>query len=157
MPAMMFRAITLQEANVFLPLIKDHFVKIHSLVAEGQLLQENTPKRKVATQATTQGTMQEVSDIPLKPKNTSRQKQKRLKEIESQIRVEVLELHCYGAIVKSVFPARIDFLSELHRQPIYLCWQSGDKAVSHWHSVDEGFASRRPIQHPQSFGPLVVH
>ena len=154
---MMFRAITLQEANVFLPLIKDHFVRIHSLVAEGQLLQESTAKRKVATQETALGSMQEISDTPPKPRNTLKQKQKRLKEIESEIREEVLEMHCYGAIVKSVFPARIDFLSELYRQPIYLCWQSGDKAVSHWHSVEEGFASRRPIQHPQSFGPLVVH
>lgn len=154
---MIFRAITLQEANVFLPLIKDHFVKIHTLVAEGQLLQDSTPKRKAATQETAQGTMQEVGSTTPKPRATSKQKQKRLKEIESEIRNEVLEMHFYGAIVKSVFPARIDFLSELHRQPIYLCWQSGDKAVSHWHSVDEGFSSRRPIQHPQSFGPLVVH
>jgi hypothetical protein len=154
---MMFRSITLQEANVFLPLIKDHFVKIHTLVAEGQMLQESMPKSNSATQETAQGTMQEVCDIPQKPKSTSRQKLKRLKEIESEIRDEVLEMHCYGAIVKSVFPARIDFLSELHRQPIYLCWQSGDKAVSHWHSVDESFTSRKPIQHPQSFGPLVVH
>ena len=37
---MLFRSITLQEANLFLPLLKEHFSKIHVLVAEGQALHE---------------------------------------------------------------------------------------------------------------------
>jgi len=154
---MIFRSLTLQEANVFLPLIKEHFAKIHALVAEGQVIHDSLGKPK-ETQASVGNQTTIVSEIEnIRPRAQNTYKKKRLKEIESLVRDEIIELQCYGAIVKSVFPARVDFLSELHRQPVYLCWQMGDKTVSHWHPVDESFSSRRFIQTPSSFGPVVIH
>lgn len=144
---MIFRSITLQEANLFLPLLKEHFSKIHVLVAEGQALHEKI--LNTAPQTDVSGGVQVDEDI-------SRLKTK-LEHIEYQIRNEMLELQQYGAIVKSIFPARVDFRSERHKQPVYLCWQTGDSHIAHWHPIDEGFQTRRFIQKPQEFGPTVVH
>lgn len=140
---MIFRSITLQEANLFLPLLKEHFSKIHVLVAEGQALHEKILNQ--APQIDTSGGIEASIEKAA------------LEEIEYKIREEMLELQQYGAIVKSIFPARVDFRSERHKQPVYLCWQTGDSKVSHWHPIDEGFATRRFIQKPQEFGAMVVH
>lgn len=140
---MLFRSITLQEANLFLPLLKEHFSKIHVLVAKGQALHEKILNE--APQIDTSGSV-EVSEGKAE-----------LEEIEYKIREQMIELQQYGAIVKSVFPARVDFLSKRHKQPVYLCWQTGDAQVSHWHPVDEGFTTRRLIKNPDAFGIPVVH
>lgn len=153
---MIFRAITLQEANTFLPLIKERFAKIHKLVAEGQLLHETLANRTQAEAATNASEgLQNVAATAADP--TDRYAQRRLDEIEDQIKDQVFDLQQFGAVVKSVFPARVDFLSERHKQHVYLCWQMGDKTVSHWHPLDEGFSTRRPIGAPQAFGPTVIH
>ena len=42
---MIFRPVTLQESNLFLPLLQEHFSRIHVLVSEGQALQEKIVKQ----------------------------------------------------------------------------------------------------------------
>lgn len=144
---MIFRSITLQEANLFLPLLKEHFSKIHVLVGEGQMLHEKMLNQ--SSQTDVSGNVHTSHDLgSIKAQ---------LDQIEFQIRDEMMELSQYGAIIKSVFPARVDFRSERHKQPVYLCWQTGDSQVSHWHPIDEGFGTRRFIQKPQEFGPTVIH
>ena len=145
--AMLFRPVTLQEANLFLPLLKEHFSRIHVLVVEGQMLHERLLNQ--APQTTETGQMQISSE--------AESVQTKLNQIETKIRNEMLDLQQYGAIVKSVFPARVDFRSERHKQPVYLCWQTGDAHVSHWHPIEEGFATRREIQKTEEFGPEVIH
>lgn len=144
---MIFRSITLQEANLFLPLLKEHFSKIHVLVGEGQMLHEKILSE--TSQPDISGGIHTCKDLGLLKTE--------LEQVESRIRDEMLELSQYGAIIKSVFPARVDFRSERHKQPVYLCWQTGDSYISHWHPVEEGFGTRRFIHNPEEFGPTVVH
>ncbi|MBH1989415.1 MAG: DUF2203 domain-containing protein [Myxococcaceae bacterium] len=144
---MIFRSITLQEANVFLPILKEHFSRIQTLVAEGQLIHS-----KIAVQ----GEQVDTSGQSYPPEEAKSLKSG-LESIEDHIRSEILEMQQYGAIVKSVFPARLDFLSERHKQLIYLCWQSGDENVCYWHPVEEGFGTRRYIEMPNEFGSEVIH
>lgn len=144
---MIFRSITLQEANLFLPILKEHLSKIHVLVAEGQSLHERILRdlKQIDLSGGTQ--LSEEAQIA---KN-------QLEDIEEKIRQEMLQIQQYGALVKSIFPARIDFLSERHKQPVYLCWQSGESQVSHWHPIEENFFTRRLIQQPNEFGEAVIH
>ena len=144
---MLFRSITLQEANLFLPLLKEHFSKIHVLVIEGQMLHERLLKHAPQTTAEGQTQVAQAADSI----------QVQLDIIESKIRNEMFDLQQYGAIVKSVFPARVDFRAQRHKQPVYLCWQTGDTQVAHWHPMEEGFATRRFIYDPEEFGSSVVH
>jgi hypothetical protein len=30
-------------------------------------------------------------------------------------------------------------------ETVLLCWKLGEKRITHWHSTDEGFAGRKPI------------
>lgn len=69
--------------------------------------------------------------------------QKKMSQIAEFIE-ELEELGCFyrdsgyhmGLVV---FPALIN------GQEVYLCWQSDEEAVAHYHRLDEGFAARRRI------------
>ncbi|MFN8644026.1 MAG: DUF2203 family protein [Candidatus Binatia bacterium] len=39
----------------------------------------------------------------------------------------------------------VDFPSEIDGQIGLLCWQYGEKEITHWHSLDSGFDSRQPL------------
>ncbi len=57
-----------------------------------------------------------------------------------------------GCIVKDVDIGLIDFPSLRGAEEIYLCWRLGEPRIEYWHRVDEGFAGRKLIQDPDSFG-----
>ncbi len=50
-----------------------------------------------------------------------------------------------GALPKGVSPALVDFPSRIDGREAYLCWKLGEKRVSHYHHVDEGFSTRKPL------------
>ena len=50
-----------------------------------------------------------------------------------------------GALPKGVEPALVDFPSVIEGREAYLCWKLGDKKLTHWHGVDEGFSGRKPL------------
>lgn len=55
------------------------------------------------------------------------------------------ELQQLGVQVKDVDSGLLDFPSLRHGEPVLLCWQVGEDEVAWWHTLDGGFAGRRPI------------
>jgi hypothetical protein len=47
--------------------------------------------------------------------------------------------------VKDLGIGLLDFPCEVDGQKILLCWKLGEKAITHWHGIAEGFAGRKPI------------
>jgi hypothetical protein len=50
-----------------------------------------------------------------------------------------------GALVKDLDIGLIDFLSRFQDRDVCLCWKLGESGIRFWHSVDEGFQGRKPI------------
>jgi hypothetical protein len=50
-----------------------------------------------------------------------------------------------GALVKDLDIGLIDFLSRFQDRDVCLCWKLGESGIGFWHSVDEGFQGRKPI------------
>jgi hypothetical protein len=55
------------------------------------------------------------------------------------------EIDAIGVQVKDLDIGLLDFPCEVDGQLILLCWKLGEKAISHWHGVSEGFAGRKPV------------
>ena len=56
------------------------------------------------------------------------------------------EIAEHGAEVKDLDEGLIDFPA-LHRgETVLLCWKLGEDEIRYWHSVEEGFAGRRPVE-----------
>jgi hypothetical protein len=59
---------------------------------------------------------------------------------------ECLEaIQATGCLVKDLDTGLVDFPTLFHGEEVYLCWKLGERDISHWHGVDEGFAGRKPI------------
>jgi hypothetical protein len=69
-----------------------------------------------------------------------------LKALAARIQEIVGRIVAMGAVVKDLEAGLVDFYSVRDGEPVFLCWQLGEPFVAHWHPVDEGFASRQPIE-----------
>jgi hypothetical protein len=66
---------------------------------------------------------------------------------------ELERVRALGGEVKDLDLGLVDFPSTRNGEDILLCWKLGEKSVGYWHSVDGGFASRRPIDAHVSSAP----
>jgi hypothetical protein len=54
-----------------------------------------------------------------------------------------------GCLVKDVARGLVDFYALSGDRLIFLCWQLGERAVGHWHTLEGGFAGRQPLDSPE--------
>ena len=50
-----------------------------------------------------------------------------------------------GVVVKDLDHGLVDFYSIAGDRLIFLCWRLGEAEVSHWHTLEDGFAGRQPL------------
>jgi len=55
------------------------------------------------------------------------------------------EINEHGAEVKDIDSGLIDFPALRRGETVLLCWQLGEDEIGFWHSVEGGFAGRRPL------------
>jgi hypothetical protein len=70
----------------------------------------------------------------------------RLRLLAAEITDSVERVNELGCLVKDVELGLVDFYAMQDGEPVLLCWQFGEPAVTHWHGVDEGYAGRKPIE-----------
>ena len=152
----MLKTVTLQEANGLLPLVREHFWRLHILLAHLHQLRSqshNGGLRKIA--------LDRRAALIKVTRKLSKQKKlkvslKEIHEVELLVEMEISSLMRLGAVVKGLFPVHIDFLSMKNNEPIFLCWHGGEEEIEHWHQLDDGSPLRLDIA-KESFGPHVVH
>lgn len=64
---------------------------------------------------------------------------------EQHAKDALAEIDSIGVAVKDLSIGLLDFPCEVDGKIIELCWKLGEKAITHWHGVHEGFAGRKPI------------
>ena len=74
----------------------------------------------------------------------ARRKAERVKA-EQRAKDAVAEIDSIGVQVKDIDIGLLDFPCDVEGQIILLCWKLGEKAITHWHGTQEGFAGRKPI------------
>lgn len=50
-----------------------------------------------------------------------------------------------GCEVKDIPSGLVDFRGQLGDTIVYLCWRDGEERITHWHTLESGFAGRKPI------------
>ena len=55
------------------------------------------------------------------------------------------EIEAIGVQVKDLEKGLLDFPSVMDGKPVLLCWKLGEKTIGYWHSEEEGFAGRKPL------------
>ena len=54
-------------------------------------------------------------------------------------------VHGHGCLVKDLDRGLVDFHALAGDRLVFLCWQVGEPAVEHWHTLDGGYSSRQPL------------
>ena len=80
-----------------------------------------------------------INIVPL-----ARRKAEREKAIQ-RVKDSLAEIDAMGVQVKDLDVGLLDFPCEVEGRTVLLCWKLGEKEITHWHSVSEGFAGRKPI------------
>jgi hypothetical protein len=73
---------------------------------------------------------------------------KKRKEMENHlllVRESIAEIDSIGVQVKDLEAGLLDFPCRLDDQVVLLCWRMGESAIEHWHTVEQGFQGRQPV------------
>lgn len=57
----------------------------------------------------------------------------------------VHDIQSTGCQIKSIDSGLVDFPAMINGNEVFLCWQLGEERVAYYHSLDSGYAGRRPI------------
>jgi len=57
----------------------------------------------------------------------------------------VAEINAIGVQVKDLDIGLLDFPCLVDGEILLLCWKLGEDKITHYHTVDEGFSGRKPI------------
>jgi len=74
----------------------------------------------------------------------ARRKAEREKAIQ-RVKDAIAEIDATGVQVKDLDIGLLDFPCEVDGRTVLLCWKLGEKSITHWHGITEGFAGRKPI------------
>ncbi len=64
---------------------------------------------------------------------------------EQQVEESVTEINSIGVEVKDLDAGLLDFPCMLDSEVVLLCWKQGESRITHWHTQQDGFRGRKPI------------
>jgi hypothetical protein len=62
-----------------------------------------------------------------------------------RVKARIAEIHAMGGVIKDLALGLVDFPHRREGRVVNLCWKYGETAIGHWHGLDEGYASRKPL------------
>ena len=130
------RTFTLDEAQSLLPVLES---LLRTAIAGKKLMDEVDAEMQAVAHRIFLNGGTHVNIVPL-----ARRKAERAKA-EQRVRDTLAEIDSIGVQVKDLNIGLLDFPCEVEGQIVLLCWNLGEKSISHWHGTDEGFAGRKPI------------
>ena len=135
---MELRLFTTEQANAMMPYLEAKTRRIRSLKEELDVTMNRLSVLSV------------IADSGASPKNPDHLAHEcaetEAKRLDREIQNEVENIQSRGCIMKDLGQGLVDFYSLRGDRLVFLCWRAGEADVSFWHSLDGGFASRRPIE-----------
>ena len=136
---------TLDEANECLPYLSTlvdqyrvRFDSFHKLKAEIFELEEENE----STESEEISAFQFFNET-LKKKITEK---KKLHSIAYKGLKQILEdFFEYDIVIQDPYLGLVDFVGIINEERVYLCWKYGEVSINHWHTFDEGFSGRKPL------------
>jgi hypothetical protein len=121
------RTFTLDEAQSLLPVLES---LLRSAIESKKLIETvDTELQETAHRVFLAGGMH------LNIMQLARRKAEREKAIQ-KLKDAMAEIDAMGVQVKDL---------EVEGKTVLLCWKLGEKGITHWHGISEGFAGRKPI------------
>jgi hypothetical protein len=62
-----------------------------------------------------------------------------------RVRESISEIDSIGVQVKDMDSGLLDFPCKVDDQVVLLCWRMGESTIEHWHTIEDGFKGRQPV------------
>lgn len=130
------RTFTLEEAQTLLPTLES---LLRTAITSKKLIEEvDLELQEVAHRVFLNGgTLVNVVVL-------ARRKAERERAVQ-RAKDAIAEIHATGVQVKDIDIGLLDFPCKVDGEIVLLCWKLGEGTITHWHSTEEGFAGRKPI------------
>ena len=66
-------------------------------------------------------------------------------DLQASLHEDIERIQALGAVLKDYQQGLVDFYGLVNGDLAFLCWQRGEPAVRFYHSLEGGFAGRRPL------------
>jgi len=130
------RTFTLDEAQSLLPVLES---LLRTAISGKKVIEEFEAEMQALSHRIFLNGGTFVNIVPL-----ARRKAERVKA-EQRVRDALAEIDSIGVQVKDIEIGLLDFPCMVEDHIVLLCWKLGEKSITHWHSTEEGFAGRKPI------------
>jgi hypothetical protein len=123
---------TLEEANALIPRL--------------ELIMERMQRRGIELRQAIEAMAREGQE-PIANIEVSQLLERRpeLRALVEDLERYIADIEACGGQFKGLELGLVDFPSEIDGQVGLLCWQYGEKEITHWHSLDSGFSGRQPL------------
>lgn len=122
------RLFSLAEAEQLIPQLEKIFDQIAELAAQAQVKANQVRK------------LEEQNDAAQLAMTRSQ-----VQFVTGQIEAKLQSILDLGAVPKGLEPALVDFPAKVDGEEVFLCWKLGEKKITAYHGVDEGYANRKPL------------
>ena len=133
------RVFTVEEANGLLG-------QVVPLVEQLQGIQRSiiriNEQRDSAKEQLTQSNGHPIDEIKKQLEELTKRQMHLLEAFQSALQ----QLEALGCQLKDVNTGLVDFYSLRNGEPVLLCWRLGEDRVKFWHTLEEGYAGRRPLE-----------
>lgn len=62
-----------------------------------------------------------------------------------RVKESIAEIDTIGVQVKDLDTGLLDFPCRVDDQVVLLCWRMGETSIEHWHTMEDGFKGRKPL------------
>jgi hypothetical protein len=131
------KTFTLDEAQLLLPTIEALLKRAMEAKEAAETVEEELQElaRRIFLAG---GTMVNVSEV--------QEKKAAMTGLVQRAKDAVEEIDAIGVQVKDLNMGLLDFPAYLDGEIVLLCWKLGEEKIEFWHSVEEGFRGRQPVE-----------
>lgn len=135
------KMLTLEEANALLPQIRLTLKSLREM-------------RSVILRIQAQIEIEEMTNRVSEGELSPRGKAAVTKQMEAfhqqtrQFEQKLEQLFQSGAHLKDLDSGLVDFYTRRGQEIVFLCWKEGEPEIGHWHTLQGGFPSRKPLGPP---------
>jgi len=118
----------------------------NALIPKLELIMERMQRRGIELRVAIEALAREGS-MPMQDIEVSELLKRRpeLGGLVQELEELIGEIEQFGGQFKGLELGLVDFPSEIDGQIGLLCWQYGEKEITHWHPLETGFDGRQPL------------
>ncbi|HEY6373982.1 MAG TPA: DUF2203 domain-containing protein [Edaphobacter sp.] len=132
----MSKTFTLNEAQTLLPVVE-------ALLRKGQVAGARSDELEAEMQELSQRIFL-VGGTQVNVVAAARRKAE-YDKAEQEAKDTLAEIEAIGVQIKDFEQGLLDFPCLLEGKTVLLCWKLGEKEIGFWHSPEDGFAGRKPL------------